>query len=88
LVPLQYVPICIGDIIAVKNPFFHTHISRANEFAPTERAEVEPLSRIEGSLRIKDQAMPGPFGRPTSIPRSLRADTGMCPHEDVVTLAL
>ena len=53
----QYVRLCIGDIVAVKNPFGHAHISGTDEFAPPERAEIELLSRIEGRFRVKDEAM-------------------------------
>ena len=88
MVSLQYVPMCVGDIVSVKNSFFHTYISGADEFTTSKRSEIEFLSRIEGGFRVKDQAMLGPFGTPSSIPIGLRADTGVCPHEDVVTLTI
>jgi hypothetical protein len=72
----------------VKNSFGHAHISGADEFAPPERAKIELLSRIEGRFRVKDEAMAGPHRRPSAIPGGLRADTGVCPHKDVVTFLL
>jgi hypothetical protein len=78
---------CVGDIVAVKNSFFHTHISGADEFTPPERAEIELLSGIESGFRIEDQTLLGPFRGPSLVPRRRRAGTCMRPHEDVVTFS-